>query len=113
MIGLASVLLRLCLPLMVSTQLKVLIVDPTYSAVKSDEASQRQVHMKDFDKETCLIPFDEDEVPMVSKNYNFCTELFFMVIIIVKNQSVWREINQNSFVMSDTQGHRPLLSRLH
>lgn len=77
MIGLSGVLLRLCLPLM-KPQLKILMVDPTYSAVNIEEAPSKQIHMKDFNKETCLIPFDEDEVPMSSKKYNFVTEIFFM-----------------------------------
>ena len=77
MVGLAGVLLRLCLPLM-KPQLKVLIVDPTYSAVKTEQAAEKQVHMKDFDKETCLIPFEEDEVRITANKYNFVTEIFFM-----------------------------------
>lgn len=77
MIGLAGVMLRLCLPLM-KPQLKVLIVDPTYSAVKSEEAKEKQIHMKDFEKETCLIPFEENEERITAKKYNFVTEIFFM-----------------------------------
>lgn len=77
MIGLAGILLRLCLPLM-KPQLKVLIVDPTYSAVKAEEAVAKQVHMKDFDKETCLIPTDEHEVRVTASKFNFVTEIFFM-----------------------------------
>lgn len=77
MIGLAGVLLRLCLPLM-KPQLKVLIVDPTYSVVTAEEAAEKQVHMKDLDKETCLIPFEEDEERITAKKYNFVTEIFFM-----------------------------------
>ncbi|CRK91993.1 CLUMA_CG005573, isoform A [Clunio marinus] len=77
MIGLAGVLLRLCLPLM-KPQLKVLIVDPTFSAVKAEQAAEKQVHMKDIDKETCLIPFEDDEERITATKYNFVTELFFM-----------------------------------
>lgn len=77
MIGLAAVMLRLCLPLM-KPQLKVLIVDPTYSAVKPEEAKEKQVHMKDFEKETCLIPTEENEERITAKKYNFVTEIFFM-----------------------------------
>ena len=77
MIGLAGVLLRLCKPLM-KPQLKVLIVDPTYSAVKNANAAEKQVHMMDFEKETCLIPFEEDEIRVTSEKYNFVTEIFFM-----------------------------------
>lgn len=77
MIGLAGIMLRLCLPLM-KPQLKVLIVDPTYSAVTADNAVEKQVHMKDFDKETCLVPFEENEERVTAKKYNFVTEIFFM-----------------------------------
>lgn len=77
MVGLGGVMLRLCKPLM-KPQLKVLIVDPTYSAVKTEEAEEKQVHMLDFDKETCLIPFDEDEKRVSAAKYNFVTEIFFM-----------------------------------
>lgn len=77
MVGLAGVLLRLCLPLM-KPQLKVLIVDPTYSAVKTEQAAEKQVHMKDFDKETCLVPFEENEERITANKYNFVTEIFFM-----------------------------------
>lgn len=77
MIGLAGVMLRLCLPL-TKPALKVLIVDPTYSAVKPEEANEKQVHMKDFEKETCLIPFEENEVRITANKFNFVTEIFFM-----------------------------------
>lgn len=77
MIGLAGVLLRLCKPLM-KPQLKILIVDPTYSAVKAEDAAAKQVHIKDFDKETCLVPFDENEERVTAEKYNFVTEIFFM-----------------------------------
>lgn len=77
MIGLSGVLLRLCLPLM-KPQLKVILTDPTYSAVKNEETAEKQMHLKDFDKETCLIPFDENEERVTASKYNFITELFFM-----------------------------------
>lgn len=77
MVGLTGVLLRLCLPL-TRPQLKVLIVDPTYAAVKAEEADQKQVHIRDFDKETCLIPFEENEARITANKYNFVTEIFFM-----------------------------------
>lgn len=77
MIGLAGVLLRLCLPLM-KPQLKILIVDPTYCAVKADELAAKQIHISDFDKETCLIPFEENEERVTASKYNFVTEIFFM-----------------------------------
>lgn len=77
MIGLAGVMLRLCLPL-TKPQLKVLLVDPTYTAVKPEEAKEKQVHMKDFEKETCLIPLEENGERITAKKYNFVTEIFFM-----------------------------------
>lgn len=77
MIGLAGVLLRLCLPLM-KPQLKVLIVDPTFCAVKADELSEKQIHISDFEKETCLIPMEENAIRITANKFNFVTEIFFM-----------------------------------
>jgi ubiquitin conjugation factor E4 A len=77
MIGLSAVLLRLCAPLM-KPQLKVLMVDPTYCAVKSEHMKEKQVHMSECDKETCLIPCDENEERATTDKYNFITEVFFL-----------------------------------
>lgn len=77
MIGLAAVLLRLCKPLF-KPSLKVLIVDPTYCAVKEDQRATKMVHMKDIEKETCLLPCQEGIERIVAEKYNFVTECFFM-----------------------------------
>lgn len=77
MVGLCAVLLRLCLPLM-KPHLKVLMVDPSYCCVKNEDLDAKQVHIKDFAKETCLIPFDEDEEPITAQKCNFITEIFFL-----------------------------------
>lgn len=77
MVGLCGILLRLCQPLM-RPQLKVLMVDPTYSAVKNEEMQEKQVHMKDYEKETCLISCDENEQRVTAEKFNFITELFFL-----------------------------------
>ena len=77
MVGLCAILLRLCQPLM-RPQLKVLMVDPTYTAVKNDEISEKQVHIKDYEKETCLIAREEDEQLTTAEKFNFITEIFFL-----------------------------------
>lgn len=76
-INLAGVLLRLCQPL-IKPQLKVLIVDPTYCAVKEPEKAAKGVHMQDTEKETCLLPVEENESRLEADKYNFVTECFFM-----------------------------------
>ncbi|XP_058813018.1 ubiquitin conjugation factor E4 A [Topomyia yanbarensis] len=76
-VNLAGVLLRLCQPLL-KPQLKVLIVDPTYCAVKEPEKSIKGVHMQDTEKETCLLPVEENETRLEADKYNFVTECFFM-----------------------------------
>ncbi|KAG5672378.1 hypothetical protein PVAND_002510 [Polypedilum vanderplanki] len=77
MIGLSAVLLRLCLPLM-KPQLKVMLVDPTFTVVKNEDIVKKQIHIKDYEKETNLIPFDEDEQRVTAEKYNFITEIFFL-----------------------------------
>uniref|UniRef100_A0AAG5CRW5 Ubiquitin conjugation factor E4 A n=1 Tax=Anopheles atroparvus TaxID=41427 RepID=A0AAG5CRW5_ANOAO len=78
-INLAGVLLRLCQPLL-KPQLKVLIVDPTYCAVRdAGEKQTKGVHLIDTEKETCLLPLEEDnEQRLEAERYNFVTECFFM-----------------------------------
>lgn len=103
MINLANILLRLCQPL-VRPQLKVMMVDPSYCAVSAANRLERNVHMIDCDKETCLVPPPDDTPVVVDDNnddtttatasssdaataattrltantYNFITEIFFM-----------------------------------
>ncbi|XP_058461045.1 ubiquitin conjugation factor E4 A [Malaya genurostris] len=76
-VNLAGLLLRLCQPLL-KPQLKVLIVDPTYCAVKEPQKQAKGVHMQDTEKETCLLPVDENESRLEADKYNFVTECFFM-----------------------------------
>lgn len=76
-VNLAGVLLRLCQPLL-KPQLKVLIVDPTYCSVKEPEKIAKGVHMKDTEKETCLLPMEENDEHLEADKYNFVTECFFM-----------------------------------
>ncbi|KAJ6640137.1 Ubiquitin conjugation factor E4 A [Pseudolycoriella hygida] len=74
MINLTGVLLRLCQPLFKPT-LKVLLVDPTYCAAKRPE---KNIHMTDMNKETCLLPTNENEERITAESYNFITECFYM-----------------------------------
>uniref|UniRef100_A0A182Y3P4 Ubiquitin conjugation factor E4 A n=1 Tax=Anopheles stephensi TaxID=30069 RepID=A0A182Y3P4_ANOST len=77
-INLAGVLLHLCQPLL-KPQLKVLMVDPTYCAVKEADKETKAVHMLDAEKETCLLPLEDDkEQRLEAEKYNFITECFFM-----------------------------------
>ncbi|KXJ80153.1 hypothetical protein RP20_CCG026564 [Aedes albopictus] len=76
-VNLAGVLLRLCQPLL-KPQLKVMIVDPTYCSVKEADKTAKGVHMKDTEKETCLLPVEENEERLEADKYNFVTECFFM-----------------------------------
>lgn len=84
MINFAAVLMRLCQPFCSpGNEKKILKVDPTYCAVENEQCSQRNVHMFDLSKETCLIPNtaeDSDVVPPRDTvgTYNFMTECFFM-----------------------------------
>lgn len=81
MINLTGVLLRLSQPLL-TAQLKVLLVDPTYVRVEGtvQERAAKQVHMCEMDKETCLLPRAEGEetTTMTANKYNFITEVFFL-----------------------------------
>ncbi len=92
MFGLSGILLRLCQPLF-KPALKVMLVDPTYTAVSSpEELLAKQIHMKDMNKATCLMPASENRVS--AEKYNFISEVFFMahksidlgrlIIIIIK-----------------------------
>lgn len=78
MIGLCSVLLRLCKPLLRPT-FKVFDVDATYYAVNENDRKQKNVHMYDGDKVTCLIPIpNENQQRKTADSYNFVTEIFYM-----------------------------------
>ncbi|XP_073824632.1 ubiquitination factor E4A [Musca autumnalis] len=77
MIGLTSVLLRLCAPLCEPT-LKVLLVDPTYCGVPDNEREQKQVNMIKAFEETTLLPTEENAKRITADKFNFVTELFFL-----------------------------------
>lgn len=81
MLNLTGVLLRLSQPLL-TNQLKVLLVDPTYCSVTdSDGKEGRQVHMLEMEKETCLLPRaegDEEGARQIGDKFNFITEVFFL-----------------------------------
>lgn len=78
MTGLAGVMLRLCKPLL-RPDLRVMLVDPTYCSVPGADQAAKGIHMRDIDKETCLIPKeDESEVLATADSYMFITECFFL-----------------------------------
>ncbi|KAL9929061.1 ubiquitination factor E4A [Glossina fuscipes fuscipes] len=76
-IGLTSVLLRLCTPLC-EPVLKVLLVDPTYCGVIEEERQKKSVSMLKAYEETCLLPVEENEKRLTADKFNFVTELFFL-----------------------------------
>ncbi|XP_059616667.1 ubiquitin conjugation factor E4 A [Phlebotomus argentipes] len=111
-IGLASVLLRLCQPLL-KPQLKVLLVDPTYACVPEDQRASRDVHMQSVDKETCLLPTAEGETRPMAQKYNFITECFFMAhkaidlgyrVVIEKIMRLNRDIHRIQAAYQDQAG---------
>uniref|UniRef100_A0A1I8PL71 Ubiquitin conjugation factor E4 A n=1 Tax=Stomoxys calcitrans TaxID=35570 RepID=A0A1I8PL71_STOCA len=77
MIGLTSVLLRLCAPLCEPT-MKVLLVDPTYCGVPDDEREIKQVNMIKSFEETTLLPAEENAKRVTADKFNFVTDLFFL-----------------------------------
>ncbi|KAK4872457.1 hypothetical protein RN001_014486 [Aquatica leii] len=79
MLNYVTVLLRFCQPFCTHTSVnKILKVDPTYCAVSNDECLAKEIHLLNMSKETCLIPYEEDQVRPTSSSYNFVTECFFM-----------------------------------
>lgn len=111
-VNLAGVLLRLCQPLL-KPQLKVLIVDPTYCAVREPDKAAKGVHMRDTEKETCLLPVDEAEARLDADKYNFVTECFFMThkaidlgfrVCIEKFFRMNRELHRLQSAYQDTLG---------
>ncbi|XP_061397197.1 ubiquitin conjugation factor E4 A [Musca vetustissima] len=77
MLGLTSVLLRLCAPLCEPT-MKVLLVDPTYCGVPDDEREEKGVNMLKAFEETALLPTEENTKRTTAAKFNFITELFFL-----------------------------------
>lgn len=83
MMNLCYVLMRLCNPFAsLDNHKKILKVDPTYCAVKAESYEQKQIHLPDMFKETCLLPHDTDSdssgAPLTANSYNFVTECFYM-----------------------------------
>jgi ubiquitin conjugation factor E4 A len=86
--NLASVLIRLSLPFCVHNiagkpaNTKFLKIDPTYcAACGAKDRLERDVHMEDMEKETCLISLDdkpEVDPKILSEKYNFISECFFL-----------------------------------
>ncbi|XP_075151628.1 ubiquitination factor E4A [Haematobia irritans] len=77
MIGLTSVLLRLCTPLC-EPNLKVLLVDPTYCGVADSDRQMKQVNMIKAFEETTLLPTEDNNRRITANKFNFVTELFFL-----------------------------------
>lgn len=108
MINLASVLLRLCSPL-VRPQLKVLLVDPTITGVEDDQRAAKNVHIWELSKETCLLPSEEKRES--ANSFNFITEVFFMThkaidlgyrVCTEKLQRLGREVQRIHNMLQDT-----------
>lgn len=111
MLGLSAVLLRLCKPLF-KPALKVLLVDPTYCAVPDSKREEKGVHLKNIEKDTCLVPTEgEGTERLTAATYNFITEIFFMThkaidlgyrVCIEKLIRLNRELHQLQTVYQDT-----------
>lgn len=119
MIGLASVLLRLCNPL-VKPQFKVLLVDPTISGCEVEERVSKNVHIRELNKETCLLPSEEKRLS--ASNFNFITEIFFLThkaidlghrVCLEKLQKLNREVQRlhNLYQDSATQGNPEVIKQ--
>ncbi|KAI4470087.1 ubiquitination factor e4 [Holotrichia oblita] len=83
MINLLTVLMEFCQPFCSpDSEMKVLKVDPTYSAVKNEDCEARGVHLLDLGKETCLISSDADNSEESDRptaaSYSFVSECFYM-----------------------------------
>ena len=55
-----------------------MIADPTFGAVSKENRFSKQMHMIDMDKETCLMPTEENEERITANKFNFVTECLFM-----------------------------------
>ncbi|XP_067133365.1 ubiquitin conjugation factor E4 A [Centruroides vittatus] len=81
MLNFGAVLLKLCSPFSQPFSPKLLKINPTYCAARAlnnEDARERSIHLKDLNKETFVIPSEENELPDVrNTKYNFPTECFF------------------------------------
>lgn len=117
MLNLSNILLRLCQPFSKYSDEKILKVDPTYCAaipIDSNDAKTRGIHIIGLDKETCLVPVinDDNTTKIVSKNFNFITECFFLThrsldlgyrIVIDKLIKTNQDLNRIQQVYNDAQ----------
>lgn len=81
MLNFGAVLLKLCKPFSDPFSPKLLKINPTYcgaQALNDKDALERCIHLKDLNKETFVIPAEENNMPDVQNvKYNFPTECFF------------------------------------
>ncbi|KAK3090701.1 hypothetical protein FSP39_013864, partial [Pinctada imbricata] len=80
-LNLCSVMLKLCLPFSVPLSDKLLKVKPSYcQVVTADESDikKRSVHACGLQKETTLIPAEDNSRVTPEESYNFITECFFL-----------------------------------
>ncbi len=119
-LNLGAVLLKFCLPFTKSlANPKIMKIDPTYTSVKcvvSEDAFGKNIHLRDADKETFLIPATEEEKEADGMNvpYGFVTDLFFLThkcldlgFRVVHEKFV--KLNQN--LGRQQQGYREIVAR--
>ncbi|XP_044525540.1 ubiquitin conjugation factor E4 A [Gracilinanus agilis] len=76
-LNLGAALLKLCQPFCKPKSPRLLTFNPTYCALKElndEERRIKNVHMQGLEKETCLIPKENDQEIQFAQNYNLVTE---------------------------------------
>ncbi|KFP05513.1 Ubiquitin conjugation factor E4 A [Calypte anna] len=123
-LNLGAALLRLCQPFCKPNSPRLLSFDPTYCALKElneEERRSKNVHVKDLEKETCLIPALGQQEPEFANSYNLVTENLVLTQytlhlgfhrlhdqMVKMNQSLhrlqvaWREAQQSSSPAADS-----------
>ncbi|XP_021351085.1 ubiquitin conjugation factor E4 A-like isoform X3 [Mizuhopecten yessoensis] len=80
-LNLCFVMLQFCFPI-TTKEAKLVMIQPSYTTVVTADdqhAQQVGVHSKGLNKETCLIPLDENKPKLqLEDQYNFVTECFFL-----------------------------------
>ncbi|KAK7882113.1 hypothetical protein WMY93_028287 [Mugilogobius chulae] len=76
-LNLGAVMMKLCQPFCKPQSPKLLTFNPTYCALKElseEDRCNRNVHARDLDKETCLIPTPAHQLVEPAQSYSLLTE---------------------------------------
>ncbi|XP_045464732.1 ubiquitin conjugation factor E4 A [Harmonia axyridis] len=78
MLQLGNVLLKLSEPF--CNKKKILKVDPTYCAVPNDLIQEKNIHLLNMSRHTCILPVEEDstEQRLMANSYSFISNCFYM-----------------------------------